>query len=79
MKRLADQMLDRLDEDATSKHRMLVQRLYIYEKISIALQRSNAQMIRLCGNPHLAQRELNNPSADLPLVDLTFVEWRGLR
>lgn len=77
--RVADRMLELEEELGLDKLTVMSQRLYIYQKVMVALQVANARMIILCGDPRLAQRERDNPSVHAPLVDLTFAEWQGVR
>jgi hypothetical protein len=72
--RLAELNADlRLDELA-----IMTQRLYIYQRISIALQVGNARMLILCGNRLAARQDNNRPNELAPLVDFTFVENREI-
>jgi hypothetical protein len=78
MYRIADRMTDmsadlRLDELA-----ILTQRLYIAQKISIALQVGNARMLLACGNRLAARREEQHHDQLAPIVDLRNVERRAL-
>ena len=74
MKCIAEHLTDlnfdlRLDELA-----VLTQRLYIAQKISVAIQIGNARMLLLCGNRFAArQDERHRPDELAPLVDLTYV------
>ena len=79
MHRLADRMTEmsadlRLDELA-----IMTQRLYIAQRISIALQIGNARMLQLCGSHHAArQADRHQPDELAPMVDLRNVERRAI-
>jgi hypothetical protein len=79
MHRLADRMTSlsadlRLDELA-----VMTQRLYIAQRINIALQMGNAKMLLLCGSHHAANQADRHQHDELgPMVDMRNVERRAL-
>ena len=79
MHRLADRMADMTYDLKLDELAIMTQRLYIAQKISIALQVGNARMLLLCGN-HRAARQADNHNPDElgPMVDLRFVERRAI-
>jgi hypothetical protein len=54
----------------------MTQRLYLAQRINIALQLGNAKMLLLCGNHHAANQANHNELG--PIVDMRNVERRGL-
>ena len=79
MHRIAERMTDvnfdlRLDELAE-----LTQRLYIAQRISVAIQIGNARMLLLCGNRLAArQDERYQPDELAPMVDLRHIPRRAI-
>ena len=79
IKRVADRMVEFNADLSLEKLKVLAQRLYLFQKIAIALQTGNARMILLCGNRRAAIQDSTRPSDTAPLLDMTNVEWRELQ
>jgi hypothetical protein len=77
--RIADRIAELCADLRIDELAVLTQRLYIAQRINIALQIGNARMLLLCGSHHAARRHQERQTDDLaPLVDFTNAERREI-
>jgi len=79
MHRLADRMTELNVDLRLDRLAVMTQRLYIAQRINIALQMGNAKMLLLCGSHHAANQASDRHTDELgPMVDMRNVERRAL-